>query len=430
MPDTFGATSNDSQHVVVIGGGVIGAACAYYLSRAGVRVTIIERGQFGRGCSHGNCGYVSPSHVFPIAQPGVVAKSLKSMLKKNSPFYIKPRLNWALWSWLFRFWRRCNPRDMLAAGHAIHDLLQASRKRYDDLMRDERLDCDWEARGLLFVLKSQEGFAHFAEKDREIREEYGLAAVPYEGEKLNALEPALLPGLAGGWLYECDAHLRSDKLMPELRRMLTARGVTIREQCDFRGFDNDSSRATAAGIRSESSREEKLAADFFVVATGAWTPLLNDALGCKIPIQPGKGYSMTMPRPKICPKYPMLLEEHRVGVTPFASGYRLGSTMEFAGYDTTLNRTRLELLKAGAKHYLHEPYAEPVLEEWYGWRPMTYDSVPIIDFSPRYANVLVAAGHSMLGLSMATGTGKLVAELLLRQTPHVDPTPYSLRRFG
>ena len=418
----------DSQHVVIIGGGVIGAACAYYLSKAGARVTILERGQFGRGCSHGNCGYISPSHVFPIAQQGLVAKSLKSMLNQDSPFYIKPRLNWALWSWLFRFWRRCNPRDMLAAGHAIHTLLQTSRTLYDELMRDERLDCDWEARGLLFVHKSRAGFDQFAEKDRQIREEYGLAAIPYAGEKLNELEPALVSGLGGGWLYDCDAHLRSDKLMPELRRVLESRGVTIREECKFTGFDDHGGRATGAFVNDK--RGEKITADAFVIATGAWTPMLNDALGCKIPIQPGKGYSMTMPRPAICPKYPMLLEEHRVGVTPFASGYRLGSTMEFAGYDTTLNRTRLELLKAGAKHYLHEPYAEPVVEEWYGWRPMTFDSVPIIDFSPRYSNVLVAAGHSMLGLSMATGTGKLVSELLLRQTPHIDPVPYSLKRFG
>ena len=418
----------DSQHVVIIGGGVIGAACAYYLSKAGARVTILERGQFGRGCSHGNCGYISPSHVFPIAQQGLVAKSLKSMLNQDSPFYIKPRLNWALWSWLFRFWRRCNPRDMLAAGHAIHTLLQTSRTLYDELMRDERLDCDWEARGLLFVHKSRAGFDQFAEKDRQIREEYGLAAIPYAGEKLNELEPALVSGLGGGWLYDCDAHLRSDKLMPELQRVLEARGVTIREECKFTGFDDHGGRATGAFVNDK--RGEKITADAFVIATGAWTPMLNDALGCKIPIQPGKGYSMTMPRPAICPKYPMLLEEHRVGVTPFASGYRLGSTMEFAGYDTTLNRTRLELLKAGAKHYLHEPYAEPVVEEWYGWRPMTFDSVPIIDFSPRYSNVLVAAGHSMLGLSMATGTGKLVSELLLRQTPHIDPVPYSLKRFG
>jgi D-amino-acid dehydrogenase len=167
----------------------------------------------------------------------------------------------------------------------------------------------------------------------------------------------------------------------------------------------------------------------FVVATGAWTPLLKLDLGCRIPIQPGKGYSMTMARPARCPKLPMLFEEHRVGVTPMQSGYRLGSIMEFAGYDPRLNRRRLRLLTEGAKHYLHEPTAEPVVEEWFGWRPMTWDSRPIIGRSPALSNVFLAAGHNMLGLSMAPATGKLIAELANGAAPHVDPAPYSPARF-
>jgi D-amino-acid dehydrogenase len=138
---------------------------------------------------------------------------------------------------------------------------------------------------------------------------------------------------------------------------------------------------------------------------------------------------MTMPRPAICPKIPLIFPETRVAVTPFQSGYRLGSTMEFAGYDESLRPGRLKLLKAGSEAYLREPYCDPVLEEWFGWRPMTYDSVPIIDRSPAYQNVLIAAGHNMLGLSMATATGKLVAELAGDRPPHVDPRPYRVRRF-
>ena len=172
-----------------------------------------------------------------------------------------------------------------------------------------------------------------------------------------------------------------------------------------------------------------LAADAFVFATGAWTPQLNDQLGCQVPIQPGKGYSITMPRPRKCPQFPLAFEEHRVAVSPMESGYRLGSMMEFAGYDTSLDRRRLALLTDAARVYLHEPYTLPVVEEWYGWRPMTPDSVPIIDRSPKFANVWLAAGHNMLGVSMSPATGKLVAELLNGEQPHVDPAPYSLRRF-
>ena len=112
------------------------------------------------------------------------------------------------------------------------------------------------------------------------------------------------------------------------------------------------------------------------------------------------------------------------------SGYRLCSTMEFAGYDTSLRRARLDLLRRGAAACLRDPYCEPVEEEWYGWRPMTYDSVPVIDRSPRYENLYLAAGHNMLGLSMAPATGKLVAEIVAGDTPHIDPAPYGLARYG
>ena len=133
--------------------------------------------------------------------------------------------------------------------------------------------------------------------------------------------------------------------------MLEASGVTIREHCGFTGFRRGNGRAV--GRRHDPRR--RLAADAFVVAAGAWTPLLNDHLGCKIPIQPGKGYSLTMPRPSICPSVPLIFPETRVAVTPFQSGYRLGSTMEFAGYDESIHPSRLQLLSDGAAPFLREP---------------------------------------------------------------------------
>jgi D-amino-acid dehydrogenase len=173
----------------------------------------------------------------------------------------------------------------------------------------------------------------------------------------------------------------------------------------------------------------ELRARWFVVATGAWTPTFARWLGCRIPIQPGKGYSITMARPARCPRTPMIFDEHRVAVTPMASGYRLGSTMEFAGFDERLNRRRLAYLKEAAAIYLHEPACEPVFEEWAGFRPMTYDSRPIIDRAPALANVFIAAGHSMLGLSMAPGTGRLIAELINGEAPSLDLAPYAASRF-
>ncbi len=415
---------NDNNRVIVVGGGVIGAACTYFLARAGWSVTILDQGGFGKGCSHANCGFVCPSHVLPLASPGAVRTGLKALLQPGGPFTIRPRFDAALWSWLWHFARRCNQRDMLDAGHAIQALLDSSRTLYQQLIDTEAIDCEWETRGLLFAFLTQAAMEHYAQTDRLMRDEFGVAARRLDGEAVTALEPALKPGLAGGWLYERDAHLRPDKLMAAWGQVLRQQGVTIHENCGVQRIVRHRGRA-----KSVITPQGEMPADAFVIATGAWTPLLARDLGCRIPIEPGKGYSITMPRPARCPAIPLIFEEHRVAVTPMRSGYRLGSTMEFAGYDTTLPRRRLDLLKDAARHYLREPYAEPVLEKWFGWRPMTYDGKPIIDFSPKMSNVLIAAGHNMLGLSMAPATGKLVAELLAGATPHIDPAPFSVRRF-
>lgn len=416
--------SESAGHAAVIGSGVIGTACAHFLSEAGWKVTMFDRGSFGKGCSHANCGLVVPSHVLPLAMPGAIRSTLKTLFQRNSPLAIRPGLNFGLYRWLYNFAGCCKRDKMLETGRAISALLNSSLGLYKDIIAKESLDCEWETKGCVFVLQSKRGMEHFAEMDALQREHYGIAAERWDEEQLLEREPALKPGLAGAWYYERDSHLRPDRLLASWRKALEARGVSIREQCEVKRF-----RGNKGTLKSVETSAGEVAADAFIVATGAWTPLLNRELKCQIPIQPGKGYSITMPRPVVCPKYPLLLEEHRVAVTPMQSGYRLGSMMEFVGYNSSLHPKRVQILKEGAALYLKEPYVEPVQETWFGWRPMTYDGKPIIDFSPAYQNVLIAAGHNMLGLSMAPATGRLVAELLTGKPPHIDPAPYSVKRF-
>ncbi|MFO0850057.1 MAG: FAD-dependent oxidoreductase [Gemmataceae bacterium] len=412
--------------ITVIGGGVVGTACAYYLAKAGRRVTLIDRGRFGAGCSHGNCGYVCPSHVLPHAGPGAVWATLKTLLSRNSPLKVRPGFLLRNLGWFLRFARRCNERDQLAAAAGIQAILNSSRGLYDELLAAEGLDVEWDTHGLLFVFHTAAGFEHYAQVDHLLREKFALPADRFEADELLKLEPALKPGAAsGGYLYRGDAQLRPDVLMTGWRQALTRLGVEVIEDCELTGFVQEGEAAVAATTTTGEIRGSA-----FVVATGAWAPQLNRQLGCELPIVPGKGYSVTMPRPAVCPTYPMIFEEHRVAVSPFRTGYRIGSTMEFAGYDATLNRDRLALLRAGAETYLREPWPEPVQEEWWGWRPMVYDGLPVIDRTPAMRNVLVAAGHGMLGLSMAPGTGKLVAELLTGDKPHIDARHYSLGRFS
>ena len=415
---------SSGQRVVIVGGGVIGAACAYYLRQAGKEVAILDKGLFGKACSHGNCGYLSPSHVLPLCKPGAITKTLQSMFNNNSAFYLRPRVDLKLWGWLLKFARYCNEADMLSTGRALHGLLQSSDSEYRRLLQTELTQTEWDTTGMLFVYATQKMFDEYAETDALLRKEFGVGATPLDGKQLIEREPALKPGLAGAFQYDTDSHLRPSALMTAWKRRLLEMGVEIFENTEVTGFIEESGLLKAA----RTPRGDHTA-DQFVLAAGAWTPLLGKTLGYTPPIQPGKGYSITMPRPKICPKHAMILEEYHVAITPFQSGYRIGSTMEFAGYDETLNRQRLGLLRHGAGEYLVEPFAEPVEEEWYGWRPMSCDGKPIIDRVPRLSNTFVAAGHSMLGVSLATGTGKLLAELMTGAKPHVDPAPFRAGRF-
>ncbi len=415
---------SQEKSTVVIGGGIIGAMCAWYLRRSGHTVTIVEADGFGQGCSWANCGFVCPSHILPLTTPGAVGKALRGLVRRNSPFSIRPRLSWSLWHWLANFARRCNQQAMLEAAPAIHELLHSSRQLYAQLLAEWKIQCQWQQRGLLFVYQDAHEFEAYRDVDRLLQEHFGVAATAYPGDQVCELEPALKPGLGGGWHYPGDGHLRPDALMAGLRDLLIEQGVQLIEHTKVTGFRVEGNQARCA-----TTARGEVEGQTFVVATGALTPSLSRWLGMRIPIQPGKGYSITTSLPSVVPTIPMILEQHSVGVTPFEDGYRLGSTMEFAGYDTSIRPRRLQLLRDGARIYLHQPYTEQVQSVWYGWRPMTWDGKPIVDRSPAMLNTWIAAGHNMLGLSMAPATGKLIAELVNGQPPHLDPQPLTCHRF-
>ena len=210
------------KRVVVVGAGVIGACCAYYLARAGYAVTIVDRGKFGAGCSHANCGYVCPSHVLPFAGPGAIWSTLKTLFRRNSPLKVRPRTALANLGWFLGFARKCNARDMLKSGHAIQAMLNSSRALFDELIRAERIECEWETKGLLFVFQTPKHFEHYAHTDELLTREFAMPAKRFDPNELAALEPALKPGMAGGYLYQSDGHLRPDRLMSELQRVLLA----------------------------------------------------------------------------------------------------------------------------------------------------------------------------------------------------------------
>jgi D-amino-acid dehydrogenase len=423
-PAAYTRRMSERVDVLVVGGGVIGLASALALLDAGRSVRVLEAKTVGSGSSHGNCGTITPSHAAPLAAPGKVAKALHWMLTPDAPFYVKPRFDPALWSWLLRFASRCNRRDWHAAMVARAAILKASRASLPQWIERYGLQCEYAEQGVDYIFHGQAELSQFAEELPPLAE-LGIDAEIIDGATYLRDEPALRDGVAGVVRFPGDARLRPDRYVAELARAVREASGTIEENCEVQGIEEHGD-----GVRVATSRGERLAGDV-VLATGAWSPLLAKSAGLmKLPLQPGKGYSITYDRPALAPRRPMVLYERSVCVTTWDSGYRLGSTMEFSGYDTSLNRRRLDALERGAREYLHEPVGPVKREEWFGWRPISVDDLPVIGRAPNRRHAWLATGHGMLGVSMSTATAQLVADLVVSRAPQIDPAPYSPGRFA
>ena len=409
--------------VLIIGGGAIGLATALALLEAGRGVRILEAGAVGGGASHGNCGTITPSHAPPLAAPGVVAQALRWMFTPDAPLYLKPRVDPALWHWLLRFAVRCNPRDWRQSTQARAALLNDARARLADWVSRYDLQCEFEEEGLDYVFRDPRKFQQYVDESVVLKT-FGIATQVFGGTDYEREEPAMLPGVAGAIRFPGDARLRPDRYVAELARVVRERGGVIEEQCRV-----DRLEPMSDGVRLATSQGERKGGDA-VIALGAWTPAFARRLGIRAPIQPGKGYSITYSRPARVPRHPMVLKDRSVCVTVWGSGFRLGSTMEFSGHDDTLNATRLAALERGAREFLREPVGAEVHERWCGWRPMTWDDLPLLGRAPGQRKVWIAAGHGMLGISMSTATGQLMADLMTGRPPAFDPSPYRPERFA
>lgn len=415
--------SQTSDDILILGGGAIGLATALALLETGRGVRILDAGAIGHGASHGNCGTITPSHAPPLAAPGVVAQALRWMLSPDAPLYLKPRIDPALWLWLWRFSRRCNPRDWRGSAQARAAILDDSRQRLVEWIARYQLDCEFREEGLDYVFRNPRLFDRYVGESAALQE-FGVASEIIAGSDYERQEPAMRAGVVGAIRFPDDARLRPDRYVSELARAVSERGGHFETDCRATGLIAD-----PQGVSVQTERGSWRAREV-VIALGAWTPAFARHLGVRAPIQPGKGYSITYSRPSVVPQRPMVLKDRSVCVTAWDSGFRLGSTMEFSGYDDQLNATRLAALERGAREFLHEPVGAAVEERWCGWRPMTYDDLPLLGPAPGQPHVWLAAGHGMLGISMSAATGQLMADLISGQAPAIDPTPYRPERFA
>jgi D-amino-acid dehydrogenase len=380
--------------VLILGGGVIGLACALSLLKAGASVRVLEQGTPGCGSSHGNCGTITPSHAPPLAMPGMVGVALRSMLRSNAPLYLNPRFDGPRLRWLFGFARRCNWRDFNHAATARFAILQRSRQLLTELIRDEKFDCEFVEDGVLYAYRTAKKQVADEQHHAVVLDGLGIDVQRLRSEEVEAMEPALRPGVVGGLFHPGDAKLRPERYVAELARSVVELGGVIEQGACISDFSMSRGRITQV-ISSRGAFE----GDSVLLALGAWSPLLAKKLGLRLPMQPGKGYSLTYTRPALAPRHTLVLREASVCVTTWQSGYRLGSTMEFSGYAEGINRKRIDALRSGAVEGLRELEGPELLEEWWGWRPMSVE--PAVGDGPRHAGREHVGGHRRNGRSDA-----------------------------
>jgi D-amino-acid dehydrogenase len=404
-----------AKDVVVIGAGVIGCSTAYYLVQRGHRVTIVDRGTpEHENCSFGNAGYICPSHFVPLAAPGMVKLGLKWMWNPESPFYIKPRLSPELFDWGIKFWRAANAQHVVRSAPLLRDLGLASRACFEEMAQE--FDFGLMKRGCLMLCKTEERLeeeAHIAKEAHAL----GLKAEVLGPKQTSALDPSIQMDIAGAVYFPQDCHLTPRLFMTGLRQHLEKAGVKFLWQTDVSSF---AGRASSRGITSIQTTRDTLSADEYVLAAGSWSPGLARTLA--LPMQAGKGYSLTLTKPRELPQIPAIFLEARVAVTPMGTSLRFGGTMEIAGLNEQVNPARIRGIVNSVSNYYPNFRPEDFREvkPWCGLRPVTPDGLPYVGRTRQYENLTIATGHAMLGLSLGPITGKLVAEILSNERPSID----------
>ncbi|MAV36761.1 MAG: FAD-dependent oxidoreductase [Planctomycetaceae bacterium] len=404
---------------LVIGGGVVGINCALALSDAGRQVTLVERRTICSGCSHGNGGWVTPCHSLPIPGAGLVRQTIKWMLQGDSPLYIKPTLRPALWTWLWRFYRNCNERAQLRGLEAMAELNQHVIPFTRELVHRHRLDCQFEQRGITYAFRTDLGLEKGI-RECELLNDHGIPGEILDRASLLDREPELSDTMRGGVLYPGEADCVPDQFVKQLADRLPQLGVRLLSGTTVKDFTISGSKITEVTTSSGQFEPENV-----VLASGAWSVAQGRKLGLRLPMEPAKGYSLTLQRQPGIPQNPINLAEAKVGVTPWRETVRLAGTMELAGLQLKINQRRVAAIVRAAKEYLPNFSADDILETWAGMRPLCSDGLPVIGRSQRLSNLLIATGHGMLGLTQSVVTARIIADLVLGRNPLMDVAPFS-----
>lgn len=407
----------DEADVLVIGGGAIGLCTAYFVQATGRHVTVVDRSELGRGSTGGNAGHIVPSHVTPLAAPGVISQALKWMLANptGSPFGVTPRLSPDLLLWLWRFRAAATAGTMEKNIPVLRGLCSSTPALFADIIQEEHIECFHEQRGLLNVYKTRDGFAQ-AVKEAHLLRNRGVNVEVLDQDAVRTCEPALCAAVLGAVHFRDDSHLDPARFLDGLTEALKKRGVALFNMTDVIGFEG----ASDGTIRKVKTTRGDMRVNDVVVAAGAWSGQCVRPLGIKLCLQSGKGFSVTFRRPDRAPQVPMILGEPKVAVTAFGPRLRGTARLEVTSPNLVIRERWLRRIESAMRDYLDIEGTLPVVERWAGLRPLTPDGIPLIGRADSVSNLIIATGHAMLGLTLGPVTGKIVAQLLSGEVATAD----------
>lgn len=414
-----------SKEVIIIGGGIIGLSTAYYLQKEGCKVTVIDKSNFTSGASYVNAGYITPSHIVPLAAPGIITKGIKWMFNSASPFYVKPRLDkdFLQWSWLFK--KSATPQKVAKSLPIIKDINILSRELYKEIKASKDFNFTYDHKGLLMCYQTEKA----GEEEWNIGKkaiDLGLKVENLNQKEIKKIEPNVDFNVKGAVYYHSDAHMTPNNYMLQLKGYLEKKGVEIFG--NSRVFDIVMNGERIKAIRT---KEKTFIADEFVLATGSWSQEFAKKLKIHIPIQAGKGYSINVERATNI-TVPAILIESKVAVTPMKGFTRFAGTMELGGINDNINPKRVDaIVKASESYYKNLQISDVVkLDAKCGLRPCSPDGLPYIGKSYNCKNLTIATGHAMMGWSLGPITGKLVSEIIGNRKTSLDIAPFSVDRFS
>jgi D-amino-acid dehydrogenase len=411
--------------VVVVGGGIVGLSCAWFLRHAGADVTVLEAGsRVGGGASRGNAGAICPSLCEPLPAPGTIRRALADMRRPDAALHVHPRYAPRMASFLARFTAAASSDAYERGLRALAGLARDVVPSYEELAAGGvggyvRRD------GYLFAHTDEDAAAHehrFVERMAELE----LCAPPEPvvgGGELRAREPLLTQDVRAGFVLPGERWIDPSRLVDDLDRALREAGVEVGADAGVRAvhdLGDELELESAAGVVHGGT---------VVLAAGAWTRELCAGLGLRLPLLPGKGYSFAL-RPGRMPSRALFFSDPHVVASPMGERLRIAGTMEFDGTMDRFNRRRVDAIVRGLGRVLTGVDLGARTEEWVGPRPMTPDGLPLIGPVPRHPRVLVASGHNMLGVTLAAATGRAVAGSVLRGDPGVDLAPFAPDRFA